>query len=69
MSWKNDQVTEGETAKILEIARECLALSGDFVEMGCYKGDTSLTLAEVLRDGMDVLSAYVSSGNRGGVRC
>lgn len=54
MAWKNDQVTEGETAKILEIARECLALSGDFVEMGCYKGDTSLMLAEVLACGKPV---------------
>ena len=48
MSWKNDQVTELETNKILELAKECLSLEGDFVELGCYKGDTSLLLAEVL---------------------
>ncbi|MBQ2695559.1 class I SAM-dependent methyltransferase [Candidatus Saccharibacteria bacterium] len=48
MSWKNDQVTERETAKILELAEKCLVLEGDFVEMGCYRGDTSLLLAEML---------------------
>ena len=50
MAWHNDQVSELETEKIIEIARECLKLPGDFVEMGCYKGDTSLMLAEVLRE-------------------
>ena len=50
MSWKNDQVSEGETRRILGLAREALAVEGDFVEMGCYRGDTSLLLAEVLRD-------------------
>ena len=50
MAWHNDQVSEKETEKILEIARECLAFPGDFVEMGCYKGDTSLLLAEVIRN-------------------
>lgn len=49
MSWKNDQVTAEETAEILRLAREALKLEGDFVEMGCYKGDTSLMLAEMLR--------------------
>lgn len=49
MAWHNDQVSDLETKKIIEIARECLKLSGDFVEMGCYKGDTSLLLAEVLK--------------------
>ena len=49
MSWKNEQVSEAETGKILEVARECLGAKGDFVEMGCYEGDTSLLLAEVLR--------------------
>lgn len=50
MSFKNDQVSKEETEKILSIARGCLVVEGDFVEMGCYKGDTSLLLAEVLRD-------------------
>ena len=49
MAWKNDQVSEKETERILELARECLDVSGDFVEFGCYKGDTSLLLAEILR--------------------
>ena len=53
MVWKNDQVTSGETAKILELARGVLGVEGDFVELGCYKGDTSLLLAEILqRDAM-----------------
>ena len=49
MSWKNDQVTEKETERILELATECLKVSGDYVEFGCYRGDTSLLLAEILR--------------------
>ena len=49
MGWKNDQVSEKETQRILELAQECLEVPGDFVEMGCYKGDTSLLLAEVLQ--------------------
>ena len=48
MTWKNDQVSELETEKIIEIAKEQVGASGDFVELGCYKGDTSLLLAEVL---------------------
>ena len=47
MAWKNDQVSEQETSKIIEIARNQLEIPGDFVEMGCYKGDTSLVLAEM----------------------
>lgn len=50
MVFKNDQVTLGETEKIIELASGCLGVKGDFVEMGCYKGDTSLLLAEVLRE-------------------
>ena len=48
MVWRNDQVSELETEKILEIARKCLLVEGDFVELGCYRGDTSLLLAELL---------------------
>ena len=47
MTWKNDQVSREETEYIVKVARRCLALRGDFVEMGCYKGDTSLVLAEM----------------------
>lgn len=49
MAWKNDQVSEKETDEIIKIARECLGVEGDFVELGCYKGDTSLMLAEILK--------------------
>lgn len=51
MVWKNDQVNAAETGVILKMARECLKLDGDFVEFGCYRCDTSLLLAEVLREG------------------
>ncbi|MBR2725568.1 class I SAM-dependent methyltransferase [Candidatus Saccharibacteria bacterium] len=47
-AWKNDQVSEAETAEIIRLAREALKCDGDFVELGCYKGDTSLMLAEVI---------------------
>ena len=50
MSWKNDQVSEKETERILELAQKCLSVSGDYVEMGCYKGDTSLLLADIIRN-------------------
>ena len=49
MAWKNDQVSALETEKIIELARNQLSCQGDFVELGCYKGDTSLLLAEVLK--------------------
>lgn len=49
MSWKNDQVSAGETAEIMRCAAEALKVPGDFVEMGCYKGDTSLLLADFLK--------------------
>ena len=51
MTWKNDQVSEDETTKIIDLARKCLGVEGDYVEFGCYKGDTSLLLAEVLSEG------------------
>ena len=50
MAWKNDQVSDKETKRIIELAKECLKVAGDYVEMGCYRGDTSLLLEEVLRD-------------------
>ena len=49
MSWKNDQVDKDETNKILRLAKSVLNIEGGFVELGCYKGDTSLLLAEVLK--------------------
>ena len=60
MAWKNDQVSEKETEFIIETARDCLEIPGDFVEMGCYKGDTSLMLAEVLKNSDKKLWIYDS---------
>ena len=48
MVWKNDQVSQQETTKIIELAKTALKSKGDFVEFGCYKGDTSLLLATLL---------------------
>lgn len=48
-AWKNDQVSRVETQKIIEIAKKCLDFEGDYVELGCYKGDTSILLAEIVR--------------------
>lgn len=46
----NDQVTPQETAEILRLAQQCLELDGDFVELGCYRGDTSVLLGKLLAD-------------------
>ena len=51
MAFSNDQVSKEETEKIIELAREALEIPGDFVEMGCYKGDTSRVLAEIVFSG------------------
>ena len=45
----NDQVTPAETAVLLDLAAACLKLSGDWVEFGCYKGDTSVLLGRLLQ--------------------
>ena len=60
MSWKNDQVSEKETKRILALAQKCLVVSGDYVEMGCYKGDTSLLLADIAKDSEKKLWIYDS---------
>ncbi|MDO4752869.1 MAG: TylF/MycF/NovP-related O-methyltransferase [Candidatus Saccharibacteria bacterium] len=60
MVWNNDQVSRKETECIIEEAKNCLNLSGDFVELGCYKGDTSLLLAEVLKGSDKKLWIYDS---------
>ena len=49
MAWKNDQVSGVETEKIVELAKKALEVEGDLVELGCYKGDTSLVLADVIK--------------------
>lgn len=43
------QVSDNETQELLRIAEECLVFDGDVVELGCYEGDTSLLLGEMLR--------------------
>lgn len=60
MAWRNDQVSELETEKIVFLARECLNVPGDYVELGCYKGDTSLLLASVLEGNEKRLFIYDS---------
>ena len=60
MTFRNDQVSLEETNKILELAKSRLASSGDFVELGCYKGDTSLMLAEILKGSDHILYIYDS---------
>lgn len=45
---QNDQVTPKETATILEFAKQCLSVDGDFMELGCYRGDTSVLLGKLL---------------------
>ncbi len=60
MSWRNDQVSELETEKILSVAKDSLVVSGDFVELGCYKGDTSMLLAEVIKQSCKRLFIYDS---------
>ena len=43
------QVTTAETKQILQLAEDSLAVPGDLVELGCYRGDTSLLLAQLLK--------------------
>ena len=43
------QVAPQETAEIVKLAEKCLSCDGDFVEFGCYRGDTSVELAKILR--------------------
>lgn len=45
----NDQVTKQETETILNLAEKTLGAEGDFVELGCYKGDTSVLLGKLLQ--------------------
>ncbi len=45
----NDQVAIVETSEILRLAEQCLGVAGDFVELGCYRGDTSVLLGKLLQ--------------------
>lgn len=49
----NDQVTKQETETILQQAEKCLELDGDYVELGCYRGDTSVLLGKILKVQLD----------------
>ena len=60
MAWKNDQVLGVETEKIVELATKALEVEGDLVELGCYKGDTSLVLADIIKDSDKKLWIYDS---------
>lgn len=44
-----EQVTKRETEEILRLAEQSLSAAGDFVELGCYKGATSILLARLLK--------------------
>lgn len=44
-----EQVSKLETEEILRLAEKTLCVAGDFVELGCYKGETSLLLARLLK--------------------
>ncbi|MBR3180448.1 class I SAM-dependent methyltransferase [Candidatus Saccharibacteria bacterium] len=60
MSWQNDQVSDSETNTILALAKKSLEIEGDFVEFGCYKGDTSLLLADLIKNTDKTLWLYDS---------
>ncbi|MBR5419100.1 class I SAM-dependent methyltransferase [Candidatus Saccharibacteria bacterium] len=50
---KELQIPNRETELLLAELKKTLDLSGDVVEFGCYEGDTSILLADVLRDSPD----------------
>lgn len=57
----NDQVTKAETAEILHQAEQALPVDGDFVELGCYRGDTSVLLAKLLKKAQSSVSQPVEN--------
>lgn len=60
-----EQVSARETEIILGLARECLKVEGDWVELGCYGGDRSLLLARLLTDsGGGALAGGDEAGKR-----
>ena len=50
---KELQIPNREAELVLNELRSTLDLAGDVVEFGCYEGDTSVLLADVLRDQPD----------------
>lgn len=56
---QNDQVTMQETAEILHLAEQCLTASGDYVELGCYRGDTSVLLGQLLKTNQSTKKLWI----------
>ncbi len=56
----NDQVAASEVSKLLSLAEICLEQEGDFVELGCYRGDTSVLLGRLLQKTNKTLWIYDS---------
>lgn len=54
------QVSDKETEFIIAQAEKALALPGDFVELGCYRGDTSILLQKLLNHSPKRLFLYDS---------
>ncbi len=50
---KELQIPDRETELLLKELENVLEVSGDVVEFGCYEGDTSILLADVIRDNPD----------------
>ena len=50
---ENLQISMRETELILQELAKTINLAGDVVEMGCYMGDTSVLLAEALKNSPD----------------
>ena len=50
---KELQIPNREAELVLNELRQTLDLPGDVVEFGCYEGDTSILLADVLRNQPD----------------
>ncbi|MBQ6130494.1 class I SAM-dependent methyltransferase [Candidatus Saccharibacteria bacterium] len=57
-----EQVSVAETKKLLALAKSALdaRVEGDFVEFGCYKGETSVLLGKLLKSSEKSLYLYDS---------
>lgn len=59
----NEQLHPREPVIILNFAAKCLSLDGDFVELGCYRGDTSVLLAQLLKNSPTSVKPVENSRN------
>ncbi len=50
---KQLQIPDRETKLLLDEFKQCLDLPGDALEFGCYEGDTSILLADKMRNNPD----------------